>query len=106
MERYNCPYEDDVLPDPLAFCCGPHDDENDDVDIVHAGREVRDILSEWIHHYYHHGLDILSLSCVLLQCSSNLLFLGHIKKFVFRVDRPSQILLKVGNFISRRFRAF
>ena len=50
-ERYRCPYEDDVFPDPTNF---GNDHEEGEPDLLAAGREVRNIVAEWVHRHYPH----------------------------------------------------
>ena len=53
-ECLNCPYEDSVLPDPLTFQQQPEEVEGDDSIAVRLGRDVKNILAEWIHNFYSH----------------------------------------------------
>ena len=49
-ERYSCPFENDILPDPEVF---EHDrDEDDNPDLLLAGRQVRDIVADWIYAHF------------------------------------------------------
>ena len=48
-ERYKCPYEDEILPDATDFENGA---EDGDPDLLRGGREVRNVISEWVHAHY------------------------------------------------------
>ncbi|XP_062519271.1 uncharacterized protein LOC134194359 [Corticium candelabrum] len=48
-ERYSCPFENDIFPDPHVF---QQDQDDNDADLLQAGRQIRDVVVDWIYVHF------------------------------------------------------